>query len=70
MKSFEGNDSETNRRRQRAAGKRQMRAMLSDEEEDETPEEVMYRLTQEELRLQDDEAYLDPDGNDTDVVDR
>ena len=55
MKSFEGNDSETNRRRQRVAGKRQMLAMLSNEEEDETPEETLFRLEQEELQRQDAE---------------
>ncbi len=50
LKSFEGDDAETNRRRQRVAGKRQLHNLLEDQEEEETPEEREYRLEQEELR--------------------
>ncbi len=50
LKSFEGDDAETNRRRQRVAGKRQVQALIEMEEEEETAEEREFRLEQEELR--------------------
>lgn len=59
LKSFEGDDAETNRRRQRVAGKRQLQTLLDDEEEDETPEEREYRLEQEELRRLDSDLKVD-----------
>lgn len=59
LKSFEGDDAETNRRRQRVAGKRQLQTLLDDEDEDETPEEREYRLEQEELRRLDTDLKVD-----------
>lgn len=59
LKSFEGDDAETNRRRQRVAGKRQLQTLLDDEEEDETPEEREYRLEQEQLRRLDSDLKVD-----------
>lgn len=59
LKSFEGDDAETNRRRQRVAGKRQLQTLLDDEDEDETPEEREYRLEQEQLRRLDSDLKVD-----------
>jgi len=59
LKSFEGNDAETNRRRQRVAGKRQLQNLLDDEDADETPEEREFRLEQEELKRLDSDLKVD-----------